>query len=318
MPSLVFSQDSLIGKFVVDETRLAVEFVVSETGIENLDLYLSGVPFGTVVAGIEIKNPFGGGLLFGALYYVENFPKIKFRTDYVNIISNDTIGFVVLNFAYLGVIPLFSNGIFGGDKLTYQFSFPYVEVLAGNPLTVIPTDITTLPIIEVYPNPEPCFLGETNVLTETGYEPVQNLKDGDEIIVLNNGQKTIQKIKKIIKFIGNTTDLYCIPCNSIDETTPNNDLYITGGHAIIYENSLRHVKCLFESGKIDFIQKYQETISEPLEKTYYHIILDNWFDNTIIAEGIEMESYYENSIVNKKVLEWKCTTTDCIYNVKNI
>ena len=315
MPSLVFSEDSLIGEFKVDGTQIYVEFTVSDVGVENLDAYLVGVPFGTYVAGVEILNPFGGALLYGALFYVESFPRIKFRTDSVNIVSNDTIGFVKTNFAYLGPVPIFSNGIFGGDKLTYQFPSPYVQVFATNPVTVVPTAITVAPIIEVFPNPEPCFVGESEVLTKYGYAPVDSLKDGDEIIVVANGTNCVQKISKVIKFISSEDNLFCIPCGALAELSPKKDLIITGGHAVLYNGSLRHVECLFKHNKDLNITKVD---SDSSEKTLYHIVLDNWFDNNIVLEEVEVESYFENSANNTQWIDWQCSSTDCSYNVKNV
>ena len=53
-------------------------------------------------------------------------------------------------------------------------------------------------------------------------------------------------------------------------------------------------------------------------KTLYHIVLDNWFDNNIVLEEVEVESYFENSANNTQWIDWQCSSTDCSYNVKNV
>lgn len=306
--SLVFSETSLDGNFVVDGSSFNIKFTVTDTGIENLNTYLENVPLNTLVAALSIQNPFGGALLNGALYYTANTPNIQFTTDTVNVSVNDVIGIITLNFAYLGTSPIFSNGVFGGALLTYTIPPPFVIIEATNPLTITPTYITTPPVITVYPNPTPCFLEGTEILTPNGYINIKNLNDGDDIIVNICNEQKIDKIKKIIKHKSNTKDVYCI---SKDFLSLNNDLYITGGHAIKINNKYRHVKCLF----CDQHNQIKKCCDSDEVIMYYHIQLNTWEYVFIIANGLEVEPYYENSIVNDKWISWKCSENDCNYEI---
>jgi len=311
--SLVFSETSLDGNFVVDGSSFNIKFTLTDTGIENLNTYLENVPLNTPVAALSIQNPFGGALLNGALYYTANTPNIQFTTDTVNISVDNVVGIITLNFAYFGTTPIFSNGVFGGALLTYTIPPPFVIIEATNPLTIIPTHITTPPEITVYPNPTPCFLEGTEILTPNGYINIKNLNDGDDVIVNICNEQKIDKIKKIIIHKSNTKDVYCISKDSAsdDILSLNNDLYITGGHAIKINNKYRHVKCLFcEQHKQ--IKKCCD--SEEIIK-YYHIQLCTWENVFIIANGLEVEPYYENSIVNDKWISWVCTDNECNYEI---
>lgn len=316
--SLIFSETSLEGKFnVVNNTNFNIIFTVTQTNIENLDIYLKDVPFGTIVAAISILNPNQGALLYGALYYTSNNP-VQFTTDTVFNAGNDIVGIITLNFAYIGTTPIFSNGVFGGALLKYTIPPPYVIIIKTDPLTIIPINIETLPEITVYPSPEPCFLEDTMILTPSGYIKVKELKDGDDIIVNVFNKKNVDKIKKIICYKSNQKNLYCIckcECEnniSKNKLLVNDDLYITGGHAIKVNNSYRHVKCLYRDGKHCQIKECNDTDDII---SYYHIELYIWENNFIIANGLEIEPYYENSIINDKWISWNCTEGKCDYNI---
>jgi hypothetical protein len=311
--SLIFSELSLNGNFIIDGSNFTIRFDVTNSGIQNLDTYLLNVPLYTPVAALSIQNPFGGALLNGALYYTSNSPNIQFTTDIVFNPGDNVVGIITLNFAYFGTIPIFSNGVFGGALLTYQIPNPYVVITNTNPLTIVPTNISTLPIITVYPNPDACFLEGTSILTPNGYVNIEKLNSGDEIIVNSLGIEKINNIKKIITYKSNKKDVYCISKENIGI---NNDLYITGGHAIKINNNYRHVKCLFDSECCDYKIKKCSDSNEYI--TYYHILLDDWVNTFIIANGLEIEPYYENSIVNDKRILWNCTKTQCNYKMINL
>ena len=309
--SLVFSQTSLQGKFnVVNNINFNIVFTVTPSNIQNLNTYLQNVPLGTLVASISILNPNQGALLYGSLYYTSSNP-VQFTTDTVFNPGNNIVGIITLNFAYLGSTPIFSNGVFGGALLTYTIPSPYVIITNTNPLTINPLSITTLPTITVYPNPNACFLKNTLILTPTGYKKVKNLKDGDDIIVSLSNIKKTDKIKKIISYKSNIKNLYCIPKNYM----VNEDLYITGGHAIKVNNEYRHISCLCKDEKYKNIIKFKDT-SKLI--TYYHIELYTWKDNSIIANGLEIEPYYFNSKLNDTMILWNCTNEKCKYKfIKN-
>jgi len=311
--SLVFSENSLNGSFIVDGSNFNILFDVTNIGVQNLDIYLENVPFYTPVASLTIQNPFGGALLYGALYYKTNTPNIQFISDTVFNPGDNIIGIITLNFAYLGTTPIFSNGVFGGQSLTYTIPSPYIIVTNTNPLTITPSNITTPPTIFTYPNPEPCFLENTKILTITGEIPVKLLKDNDEIYVSHNNSIKIDKIKKIIKYKSTTKNLFCLSKNFLHL---NDDLFITGSHAIKINNEYRHVGCLFNENKYsNFIKKIDDSNNELF---YYHIELNEWNNHSLIANNLEIEPFYENSVINDKWIDWKCTDCQCSYQFKPV
>ena len=67
---------------------------------------------------------------------------------------------------------------------------------------------------------------------------------------------------------------------------------------------------------------------EKISIKYYHILIDNWFDNTLVANGVEVESYYnkkfkdfliENSIDHIDFLKVDCEggEYDILKNIVN-
>lgn len=291
--SLIFNENSLTSEFIVINNTISIVFTVND--ITNINQYLNGVPFGTIVSSLSVQNQNGGALLNGSLYYTNNSP-IQFTADTITINSNDIIGIIILNFAYLGDIPLLSNNVFGGAKLTYIIPSPYIEVLYnnGNVVLIPATDqLSVDPIIEIFPYPAPCFAKGTNILTDLGYKKIEELIEGDKVKIFKG---TTAKIKKIYKYIKtNPKDLYCF-----------NNLYISGNHAIFIGNKIRHIKCLYNCGNNN-IKKIKKDFVE-----YYHIIIDEWENNFIIANDIICETFFCNE--NKKI-KWTCQKDECKYNI---
>jgi hypothetical protein len=319
MTSLIFHNNSLLGEFVISDLSFTIVFTVEN--ITHITDYLMDVPLGTVVGSLEIRNPFGGALLTGAIYYTQNIGPRQFTTDIVTLSRSDTIGIIVLNFAYLGSTPLISNDIFGGAKLTYTIPNPYVSLtVSGSILTISPMEpINNVePNIEIFPNPNPCFFKGTNILTDTGYKKIEDLKANNTITVFSRSQKkNIEtKILKIHKFTTKFPEnLCCVKKNSVSNLVPNTDLFISDGHALMIEDKFRHVGCLIKFNDLIKPIKIHKYIV-----TYYHIQLTDWFDQMIIANGLPCESYYCPRIKDLngdklKPIEWTCNSDECCYKL---
>ena len=101
--SLIFNENSLSAEFISspNTSSFYIVFTVTDTGIINITEYLEGLEINSIVAFFSLMNPYGGALINGSLYYTNSDP-IQFTSDTTNINSSDTIGIVLLNFAYLG------------------------------------------------------------------------------------------------------------------------------------------------------------------------------------------------------------------------
>lgn len=310
MTSLVFNENSLSAEFVtpVGGMDFYIVFTVTDTGIENIEEYLAGVEYGTVVSGYSARNPNGGALINGVMYYTNSDP-IQFTTDSVICTQSNIVGIITLNFAYTNV-PLIQNSIFGGAKLTYTLASPYIHItiMEDNTLHLEPisnqlTDV--LPTIQVYPYPNTCFAKGTNILTPNGYKLIENLNKDDEIIIVLNNIRTVRKIECIYSYeTKNPNNLFCLPSNSLNPNHPNKDLYLSGGHAIRIDGKYRHIKCLFKHNKNIPLKKIESTHTK-----YFHIKIQNWHDGDLIANQIKCETYYGNNQTTK--MKWLCNEKIC-------
>jgi hypothetical protein len=176
-------------------------------------------------------------------------------------------------FTFLGV-PFFLGSVGGGG--------------------VLPT-ITTI-----------CFQRGTNILTPSGYKPVEELLAGD---LLTNTHNDTVPVRSMIKFIGKKEDgaLYCLPKDSLKKNKPLNDLYMSGDHAFKHNGIWRHMNCASGErfpGKKSTYQTEQDDIE------YYHIIIDDYFAHTIVAEGVEVETCFEDKD-DGLMMAWACNEKCC-------
>ena len=141
------------------------------------------------------------------------------------------------------------------------------------------------------------------ILTPNGYRFIENLNEND---VIETAQGNVIRIKKIIKFIGDykKCPLYVLHKDSLGINYPIIDLYMSEGHAYRYNGTWCHMKCSSVAMKLDI---------DNIE--YYNIVLDNYLEHTLVANGVEVESLF-----NIKGLEmsWKCDKDNCKPKIKMV
>ncbi len=132
-----------------------------------------------------------------------------------------------------------------------------------------------------------CFLSGTNILTENGYLPVEELAIGDVA-------KTADGELKPIKWIGYQThelsqvkdalnsNPVLIKAGALGENVPSQDLYVSPNHSLLVEGLLINAGALTNNISI--------VTTQPTETfVYYHVELDN--HALLVAEGTYAESY---------------------------
>ena len=156
-----------------------------------------------------------------------------------------------------------------------------------------------------------CFHKGTHILTPEGYKPVELLKAGDLVTTTKNIKESIP-IKDMVKFIGKKADgaLYCLPKDSLKKGKPLNDLYMSADHAYKHNGIWKHMKC---ASPTEFphsrAKKYtRETDEEDIE--YYHIVIEDYFAHTIVAEGVEVETCFKDN-EDGIVMVWSCDEKAC-------
>jgi uncharacterized delta-60 repeat protein len=149
-----------------------------------------------------------------------------------------------------------------------------------------------------------CFYKDTYIFTPSGYKKVNKLKVGDIVTTAQNKNK---QIKKICNFIGfsDKCSLYVLHKDSLGINLPFMDLYMSEGHAYRHDGNWCHMRCSSHAMKVDI---------DNIE--YYNIVLDNYLENTLVANGVEVESLFNMTEID---MNWYCGTDDCkpVFTLKN-
>jgi uncharacterized delta-60 repeat protein len=150
-----------------------------------------------------------------------------------------------------------------------------------------------------------CFHKGTQILTPNGYKSVEHIQNGDLLMTANGKITTVQKV---ISFIGTEKQcpLYVLPRNSMGRNVPITNLYMSEGHAYRHKGNWCHMKCssIAKKVKLDNIE-------------YYNIAVDNYITDTLVANGVEVESLFNIKHLN---MTWNCKEDDCkpVIKVKNM
>jgi hypothetical protein len=268
-------------------------------------------------------NPFDLSLLLpNQGLYIEffncaNFIRLKKGNDIVEIIllGNQS----TFNFAsppiYSGQLPFpygqnyYGYGRYGDNNVILQTGI----VRDGAMISLLGYNIVLGGALGTLGGPGEtiCFHKGTHILTPEGYKPVELLKAGDLITTTKNIKESIL-IKDMVKFIGKKADgaLYCLPKDSLKKGKPLNDLYMSADHAYKHNGIWKHMKC---ASLTEFphsrTKKYtRETDEEDIE--YYHIVIEDYFAHTIVAEGVEVETCFKDN-EDGILMIWSCDEKAC-------
>ncbi len=141
-----------------------------------------------------------------------------------------------------------------------------------------------------------CFQRGTMILTPSGYRAVELLTRGD---LVKTAQGRVTMIVGVNSFIGreDKCPLYVLHKGSLGANKPIMDLYMSEGHAYRNEGHWCHMKCS------SVAMKLQEDNIE-----YYNMVLDNYLEHTLVANGVEVESLFKMPGLDMK---WNCGTDNC-------
>ena len=141
-----------------------------------------------------------------------------------------------------------------------------------------------------------CFRKGTMILTPSGYKAIEGLKGSD---LVKTAQGRIVRIKEVTSFIGklDKCPLYVLQKGSLGINKPIMDLYMSEGHAYRNNGHWCHMKCSSSTTKLaeDNIQ-------------YYNIVLENYLEHTLVANGVEVESLFKMPGLE---MRWNCGTDNC-------
>jgi hypothetical protein len=150
--------------------------------------------------------------------------------------------------------------------------------------------------------PPICFQKGTGILTPRGYRPIETLQEGD---LLCTRKGMVVPIQTLVAFteLDAQCPLYCLPTGALRDKCPQTDLYMSGNHAFRTNGKWRHMKCAPEAKRVDV--KKEGGIE------YFHIILTDYFEHTIYAEGVEVETCFKET-VHAARMGWICNPEQCL------
>ena len=124
-----------------------------------------------------------------------------------------------------------------------------------------------------------CFLKGTKIQTVNGYVPVEDLKDGDELVTTRG--TTVIKKKLYRKVSGDVSDNlpYRIPKDHFGAQMPFEDTYLSPLHCVFANGDWM---CMYQT---DF---KQEKMGDVLY--YYHLLTTDYYNDFIFCNGIVSES----------------------------
>ena len=147
-----------------------------------------------------------------------------------------------------------------------------------------------------------CFNKGTMILTPSGYRAIETLKSGD---LVKTAQGRVTKIVEVTSFIGRADkcSLYVLHKDSLGANKPIMDLYMSEGHAYRNKGNWCHMKCSSTAMKLE-----EDNIE------YHNIVLDNYLEHTLVANGVEVESLFK---IPRLKMTWNCGTDNCKSVIKH-
>jgi hypothetical protein len=133
-----------------------------------------------------------------------------------------------------------------------------------------------------------CFCRGTQILTEAGEVPVEDLKVGDRVVTLSGMSKPIVWIgvaRSLVSRANRAVWPIVVKRGALADNVPHRDLYLTHGHSLYLGGVLIPVENLINHRSI----LWDET-ARAIE--YYHIELDD--HDVLFADGAPAESYHED------------------------
>ena len=149
-------------------------------------------------------------------------------------------------------------------------------------------------VMEVPPTPPsvPCFVTGTQILTPTGYKPVEELQSGDYVLTAERRRVPIKLFSFTIANATAETAPYRIQAGTFGRNLPKRDLHLSARHAV------KDAKGRWQMPK--YLAKFRSTVTQygigkPV--TYYHITCPNYYRDNLVAEEVVVESFNNKQTV---------------------
>jgi hypothetical protein len=139
----------------------------------------------------------------------------------------------------------------------------------------------------------PCFSGGTYILTPSGEVLVEKLNAGDLITINGNNVRILDIFKRNINTLCEADYPVLIPKNFFATNVPSRDTYMSGWHAILWNNSW-----------VQPIRNKNMCKTVPVDDiSYYHIETPIYHVDNILANNMPCESWYKLHNLYEKVIK---------------
>lgn len=165
-----------------------------------------------------------------------------------------------------------SNNTFNDTQYTYSWDFSLGESSDNGGTS----------------NSIPCFLEGTKILTTNGYKNIELLDPNkDKLLDKDNKRVNCLDIQKYSQENNGKQYPYKIPRGSklSEDYTCSSDLYLTYNHCVY----LPHLNKFAPVSAMRYLKEDKSFIQKKF--TYYHIFTENYFSDTLMANGVPCESH---------------------------
>lgn len=176
---------------------------------------------------------------------------------------------------------------FGTKSLVYLASG---SAILG-PAAAIAQPSTAPPVVPPSGGAAPCFLAGARVKTPSGYSRIETLAVGDHVLTGDGRAVPVRLVKKTVVAAGPTTNPYVIPRGKFGATRR---LLISPNHRVSTEAGMVEAQ---------FLGLRQEDRSGDL--VYYNLELPDWNRDTMIVDGVTVESLAPVRHVTVTMAEFK-------------
>jgi len=174
--------------------------------------------------------------------------------------------------------------------------------IAATRLTFPPTTSThaTLPPAGILMSDMPCLVAGTHILTPDGDRPVQDLRAGDDVLVVRPHGDAVQKIiwtgQRTLNLARHARPEKAAPvrilAGVLGAGLPERDLLLSPDHCLYIDGYLIEAKTLVNGATV--IQDFN-----PRPVTYHHI--ETQSHEIVLAEGVPVETYLDSG--NRQMFE---------------
>ena len=145
----------------------------------------------------------------------------------------------------------------------------------------------------------PCFVTGTQILTPTGYKPVEELQSGDYVLTAEKRRVPIKLFTFTIDCATEDTAPYRINAGTFGLKYPKRDLHLSARHAVKDDKGRWQIP--------KYLAKYYSKVKQygvGESVTYYHIECPNFYRDNLVAEGLVVESYKNTQGTKGVVYMW--------------